>query len=69
MLGGELRALAKLMLPLFVSGSLFATAMADQPPVIFLVRHAERAGISGHVPSDTGLSEVGRAERKRCRKL
>jgi len=31
-----------------------------QPPVIFLVRHAERAAISGHVPSDTGLSPVGR---------
>ncbi|MGB8342806.1 MAG: histidine phosphatase family protein [Chthoniobacterales bacterium] len=31
-----------------------------QPPVIFLVRHAERAAISGHVPSDTGLSAVGR---------
>jgi broad specificity phosphatase PhoE len=29
--------------------------------VIFLVRHAERAAISGHVPSDTGLSEIGRA--------
>ena len=35
-----------------------ATATA-QPPVIFLVRHAERAAISGHVPSDTGLSREG----------
>jgi phosphohistidine phosphatase SixA len=32
-----------------------------QSPVIFLVRHAERAAISGHVPSDTGLSRVGQA--------
>lgn len=39
--------------------ALTITAMA-QPPVIFLVRHAERAAISGHVPSDTGLSAVGR---------
>ena len=35
------------------------TAVA-QPPVIFLVRHAERAAISGHAPSDTGLSAAGR---------
>jgi phosphohistidine phosphatase SixA len=61
-LGAELRAFIKLMLPLFVSACLFATAAAAaQPPVIFLVRHAERAAISGHVPSDTGLSEIGRA--------
>jgi phosphohistidine phosphatase SixA len=32
-----------------------------QSPVIFLVRHAERAAISGHVSSDTGLSRVGQA--------
>ena len=37
---------------------LAASAVA-QRPVIFLVRHAERATISGHVPSDTGLSAVG----------
>ncbi len=35
-----------------------ATATA-QPPVIFLVRHAERAAISGNAPSDTGLSRDG----------
>ncbi len=35
------------------------TAAAAQPPVIFLVRHAERAAVSGRVPSDTGLSAVG----------
>jgi broad specificity phosphatase PhoE len=38
----------------------FAASATAQPPVIFLVRHAERAAISGHVPSDTGLSPVGR---------
>ena len=38
----------------------FATGATAQPPVIFLVRHAERAAISGRVPSDTGLSETGR---------
>ena len=37
-----------------------ANAAMAQPPVIFLVRHAERAAISGHVPSDTGLSAAGR---------
>jgi broad specificity phosphatase PhoE len=40
---------------------LLATGALAQPPVIFLVRHAERAAASGHVPSDTGLSSVGRA--------
>ena len=40
------------------------TAQA-QPPVIFLVRHAERAAISGHVPSDTGLSREGKSARGR----
>lgn len=40
-------------------------AAAAQPPVIFLVRHAERAAISGHVPADTGLSEAGRARSQR----
>lgn len=38
-----------------------ATAAMAEPPVIFLVRHAERAAISGRVPSDTGLSAAGRA--------
>ncbi len=42
-----------------VSCLLLASALAE--PVIFLVRHAERATISGRVPSDTGLSEAGRA--------
>ena len=37
----------------------FVDGATAQPPVIFLVRHAERAAISGHVPSDTGLSSVG----------
>ena len=37
----------------------FAASATAQPPVIFLVRHAERAAISGHVPSDTGLSAAG----------
>ncbi len=49
-------------LPLFVAGTFaLASAALAQPPVIFLVRHAERAAISGHVPSDTGLSSEGRA--------
>ncbi len=49
-------------LPLFVAGTFaFASDALAQPPVIFLVRHAERAAISGHVPSDTGLSPEGRA--------
>ena len=37
----------------------FAAGATAQRPVIFLVRHAERAAISGHVPSDTGLSAAG----------
>src|SRR6185436_2555280 len=37
-----------------------ATHAVAEPNAIFLVRHAERAAISGRVPSDTGLS----AERK-----
>ena len=43
---------------------LLATSAAAQPPVIFLVRHTERAAISGHVPSDTGLSAAGRARAR-----
>jgi phosphohistidine phosphatase SixA len=38
----------------------FASAARAQPPIIFLVRHAERDAISGHVPSDTGLSGEGK---------
>ncbi|MEO8438587.1 MAG: histidine phosphatase family protein [Spartobacteria bacterium] len=34
---------------------------ANELPVIFLVRHAERAATSGRVPSDTGLSAEGKA--------
>ena len=41
-------------------GFFFAASAAAQARVIFLVRHAERAAISGHVPSDTGLSPAGR---------
>jgi broad specificity phosphatase PhoE len=41
-------------------GYFLAASATAQPPVIFLVRHAERAAISGHVPSDTGLSAAGR---------
>jgi broad specificity phosphatase PhoE len=37
----------------------FAATATAQLPVIFLVRHAERAATSGRVPSDTGLSRVG----------
>jgi broad specificity phosphatase PhoE len=46
---------------LVVSAFVFATAALAESPVIFLVRHAERAATSGQVPSDTGLSPVGRA--------
>ena len=46
---------------LFIFTFLLASSALAQPPVLFLVRHAERAAISGHVPSDTGLSEEGRA--------
>ena len=47
-------------LSLFALVSLLLLGAATaQPPVIFLVRHAERAAISGRVPSDTGLSTAG----------
>ena len=45
------------LLACFLSGTLAAA----EPHAIFLVRHAERAAISGRVPSDTGLSAAGRA--------
>ncbi len=46
----------------FCLAALLVTHSAlGESPIIFLVRHAERAAISGRVPSDTGLSEVGRA--------
>ena len=38
-----------------------ATTATAQPRAIFLVRHAERAAISGRVPPDTGLSPEGKA--------
>jgi phosphohistidine phosphatase SixA len=41
-----------------------ATVAVAQSQVIFIVRHAERAAISGRVPSDTGLSETGRERAK-----
>ncbi len=53
-----------LSLLLLASGFAFATVASAQPPVIFLVRHAERAAISGRVPSDTGLSAVGRTRAR-----
>lgn len=52
------------MLLLFLAGSALATTASAVPPVIFLVRHAERAAISGHVPSDTGLSPAGEARAR-----
>jgi len=54
--------LSAIALRLFVGllALFFAASATAQPPVIFLVRHAERAAISGHVPSDTGLSAAGR---------
>jgi broad specificity phosphatase PhoE len=56
---------SKWWLLLFVSAIVFATAAAGEPRTIFLVRHAERAAISGHVPSDTGLSLAGQARARR----
>ncbi len=44
------------LLCLFVS---LTSVRAAEPPIIFLVRHAERAATSGRVPSDTGLSPAG----------
>lgn len=58
--GGTRFRTSKVWLPIFFV-SLFAFTALAQPPVVFLVRHAERAAVSGHVPSDTGLSETGRA--------
>ncbi len=40
--------------------ALASSAWAESP-IVFLVRHAERAAISGRVPSDTGLSREGKA--------
>jgi phosphohistidine phosphatase SixA len=51
----------KCWLSLLVCAFAFASVARAQPPVIFLVRHAERAAVSGHVPSDTGLSRQGKA--------
>lgn len=45
---------------LFLLACLLATPAIAEPPVVFLVRHAERAATSGHVPADTGLSAAGR---------
>lgn len=38
-----------------------ASPLLAESRIVFLVRHAERAAISGRVPSDTGLSPAGRA--------
>jgi hypothetical protein len=40
---------------------LLAAPAFAQPRAIFLVRHAERAAVSGRVPSDTGLSREGKS--------
>jgi broad specificity phosphatase PhoE len=37
-----------------------AATVAAQPQAIFIVRHAERAPIDGHVPADTGISVEGK---------
>jgi len=51
----------RFLLPVLVlaCGLAFAAPVTAQPSAIFLVRHAERAATSGHVPSDTGLSQAG----------
>src|SRR4051794_20207834 len=51
------------LLPALLFFSLAAVAVA-QSAVIFIVRHAERAAISGRVPADTGLSESGQARAR-----
>jgi phosphohistidine phosphatase SixA len=57
-----------IMKPTILSGLLlcaFATGVAAQSPIIFIVRHAERAdshnGSSMSLPNDPGLSDAGRA--------
>ena len=47
------------LVSLLGSAVVLATNAAAEPNAIFLVRHAERAAISGRVPSDTGLSPQG----------
>ncbi|MGI8957253.1 MAG: phosphoglycerate mutase family protein [Chthoniobacterales bacterium] len=44
-----------------LAAALIATGARAESPAIFFVRHAERATISGRVPSDTGLSPEGKA--------
>ena len=61
---GSLGQRSKWWLFLFVSAFAVAGTAPAQPPVIFLVRHAERAAVSGHVPSDTGLSREGKERAK-----
>ena len=55
----KLPALVRIPLAVLLAFS-FADAALAEEPVIFIVRHAERAAISGRVPSDTGLSATGR---------
>jgi phosphohistidine phosphatase SixA len=45
--------------------ALAASGAMAESPTIFLVRHAERAAISGRVPSDTGLSPAGQDRAQR----
>lgn len=58
-----------LRIAVFVIASLFSTLADAQHPNIFLVRHAERAAISGHVPTDTGLSREGQARAQSLARL
>ena len=41
--------------------AIFPLTAANASPTIYLVRHAERAAVSGRVPADTGLSRAGQA--------
>ena len=51
-------------------GAFFLAPLANaQQPTIFLVRHAERAAISGHVPTETGLSREGQARARSLARL
>ncbi|HEY3662387.1 MAG TPA: histidine phosphatase family protein [Chthoniobacterales bacterium] len=48
---------------------MLASSALAETPIIFLVRHAERAAISGRVPPDTGLSAAGRARAQSLAQL
>ncbi|MEO5754828.1 MAG: phosphoglycerate mutase family protein [Chthoniobacterales bacterium] len=52
---------ASSFLTAFVLAGALAPALGEEPRIIFLVRHAERADAGGPAQSDPGLSQIGRA--------